>query len=129
MALKLGPRLNVHHTFWPKSEYTTRYERNFREHFGLVSPVAIVNHDLLHSRMTPPPKPERSQMRDLMDYLEDTPAAVQVERLWGLDKSEKFFRAIGQSATEEAFKALRIADHLEEQMGILSMRLVEIKIV
>jgi len=129
MALPLGPRLNTHHVWWTKSDYNTRFEQKFRNHYGNVVPTAIVNHDLLHARISPPPKPEREQMKDLIDYLDDTPAAVQVERLWGLEKSMKFFGAIACQETEEAFKARRIADNLEAQMGILSMKLVEIKIV
>lgn len=129
MALKLPPRWNVHHTYWAKSEYTTRFEKKFREHHGNLVAVPVINHNLLHARVAPPPKPERDQMGDLMDYLDDTPVAVQFDRLWGVNKAIQFFGQIACQDTEEAFKARRIHDNLQDQIGYLSMQLVEIKIL
>ena len=129
MALRLPPKINVHHTWFPRSEYTTRFEKNFRNHYGNLTPVAIINHNLLHARVQPPPMPERQQMKDLVDFLEDTPAAIQMDRLWGVNKAIQFFGQIACQDTEEAFKARRIHDNLQDQIGYLSMQLVEIKIL
>lgn len=129
MSYPLPKRWDSHHVFWTKTEYTTRIEKRFRNTPGLVIPTPLTNHNLLHRRLTPPPKPERQEMVNVMDYLDDTPAAVQFDRLWGIEKTARFFGAIASQDTEAGFKARRIESHLQDQMGYLSMRLVEIKIV
>lgn len=118
-----NPSFNIHHHFWAAKDYTTRVERDFRNFYGNKTYTPVKNHALLHARVSPPPKPSRQQMFDLVDFLEETPDAVQMERLWGLDKAAQFFGAIACQETEEAFKARRIADNIEKQMGILSLRL------
>jgi hypothetical protein len=70
-------------------------------------------------------------MIDVMDYLDNTPPAVQLAdfRLWGVRKAEQFFGAIAiQDDNEESFKARRIQENLQQQIGVFSMQLVEVTI-
>lgn len=70
-------------------------------------------------------------MVDLMDYLDDTPTAVQMDdfRLWGVRKAEVYFGRIAmQDDNEQSFKARRIQTNLQEQIGVFSMILVDITV-
>lgn len=126
---KLPPRWNRHHTWYRKSEYETRFEKKFREHYANVIATPVINHNLLHAKVSEPPKPSREIMGHLLDYLEDTPVAVQMDRLWSVQKTISFFNQLSQPENEQAFVARRTADNLTSQMGYLSMQLVEIKIL
>ena len=131
MALVLPKNFDRHHAFSPESIYSSKVrsvENKFRNYCGLVIPTAKVNHDLWNRQGSHPPKPERQQMMDVMDYLDDTPPAVQMDdfRLWGVRKAERFFGAIALQDTEEAFKARRIQENLQQQIGVFSMQLVEV---
>lgn len=134
MALQLPKNWDRHHVFSPERDYCSKVrsvENKFRTHCGLVVPTAKTNHDLWNARGSHPPKPERQQMIDVMDYLDDTPTAVQMDdfRLWGVRKTAQFFGAIAmQDDNEQSFKARRIQQNLEEQIGVFSMILVDITI-
>ena len=132
MALVLPKNWDRHHVFSPENIYSNKVrsvENRFRNYCGLVIPTAKVNHDLWNKQGSHPPKPERQQMIDVMDYLDDTPPAVQMDdfRLWGVRKAERFFGAIAiQDDNEQAFKARRIQENLQQQIGVFSMQLVEV---
>lgn len=134
MALQLPRGWDRHHVFSPESIYSNKVrsvENKFRNYCGLVIPTPKVNHDLWNKQGSHPPKPERQQMIDVIDYLEATPPAVQLAdfRLWGVRKAEVFFGRIAmQDDNEQAFKARRIQENLQQQIGVFSMQLVEVTI-
>lgn len=134
MSLALPRNWDRHHVFSPESVYSRKVrsvENKFRNHCGLVIPTPKVNHDLWNKQGSHPPKPEREQMMDVMDYLDNTPPAVQLAdfRLWGVRKAEAYFGAIAlQDDNEQSFKARRIQENLQQQIGIFSMQLVEVTI-
>lgn len=59
---KHGCRTNVHHKMWPKRDYTTPIEREFRELPENKERMCMQEHDLLHQTERPPQKPDRETM-------------------------------------------------------------------
>lgn len=133
MSFQLPPRWDRHHVFSPARDYSNKVrsvENKFRTHCGLVIPTPVINHHIWNVRGSHPPKPDRQQMIDVMDYLNDTPPAVQLDnfRLWGVEKTAQFFGAIALQDTEAGLKARQIEDNLKQQIGVFSMQLVDVKL-
>lgn len=125
MNTNINPEsFDIHHVWWPKYDYKSRSDKRFRRYTGFVVPALRINHDLLHYRLTAPPKPSKAQMTDCLDILESLPDAMKIEKLWALQTSVEFFRSQMQF-DDEAFRARRIAENLESQIGYLSMKLVD----
>ena len=59
---KHGCRTNVHHEYYPKSDYTTPIEKEFRELPENKTPMCMAEHDQLHKEFAPPVKPDREEM-------------------------------------------------------------------
>lgn len=53
---------NRHHLYWPKCNYRTDLESEFREHPDNSEYLCRLKHDLLHARTPPPTKPTRAFM-------------------------------------------------------------------
>ena len=117
-AIQIPIGYNKHHVFWPRKDYKTKVEKNFRQHYGLVVPTPIINHNILHSRVSSPDKPGRVQMLDCMEYLDSLPDAVKMAGFWGVERSAQFFEREGRED---------IAQNLTEQLGYLSLKLVSPK--
>lgn len=134
MSLVLPPNWNRHHVFSPEKDYSKRsrsLENRFRTHYGLVIPTPLVNHSLWNARGSHPPKPTPNMMRECIDYLENTPTAVQLSdfRLWGVRKAHQYFDAVAQQDELEVNKlAGAICENLEYQLGVFSMQLVETRV-
>lgn len=60
---------NYHHAAWEKRQYTTPFERRFREHSGLVVPADIENHEILHRNLMAPTKPDLHMMDAILETL------------------------------------------------------------
>lgn len=134
MGLQLPKRWDRHHVFSPENQYSNKVrsvENQFRTYSGLVIPTPIVNHNLWNARGWHPPKPDKQEMIDVMDYLDATPPAVQLVnfRLWGVEKAAQFFGALGQEDTEAGQRSRIIQENLLQQIGVFSMQLVDIRIV
>ncbi len=55
-----GCYADIHHEYWPRSNYRTSLEKRFRQHFTEL--ICREVHDELHS-LPPPNKPSVEQMR------------------------------------------------------------------
>lgn len=56
--------VDVHHLFWPRTNYRTTLEKTFRRQF--VLPINRGVHDEVHAQLEPPVKPNR---RTMLGYL------------------------------------------------------------
>lgn len=59
---KHGCRTNVHHLYWPKNQYTTPVEKEFRELPENKERMCMSEHSDLHRLEAPPDKPDREEM-------------------------------------------------------------------
>jgi len=59
---KHGCRQNTHHLYYPKNDYTTPVEKEFRELQDNKVVLCMVEHDQLHKIEQPPMKPSRDEM-------------------------------------------------------------------
>lgn len=59
---KHGCRQNIHHLYYPKNQYTTPVEREFRELPENKERMCMAEHDELHRTERPPQKPDREEM-------------------------------------------------------------------
>jgi hypothetical protein len=123
---RLPRDFDKHHSFWPRRAYTGRFEKQFRTLSGLIVPGPIDNHRLLHARLEPPRKPNNRMMVDLRDILNNTPPAIQQDRLWGLNQAQEYFQSEADvlHSPEIAELAQDLADHMAQQIGFLSLKLV-----
>lgn len=53
---------DVHHLYWPKSEYRSELERNFRNLGSNTMRICRATHDDIHATERPPVKPSRETM-------------------------------------------------------------------
>ena len=121
--IELLPKWNVHHIWWERRDYTSRFDKAFRNATENKIAVPTINHNLMHANVSAPPKPDKQDMFNLLDYLEETPEAIQMDRLWALEKSAEYFGRLALEDTDYSFKARRIQDNLEAQMGYLALKL------
>jgi hypothetical protein len=54
--------MDLHHKFWPRSEYKTGVEKAFRQLGENVVQICRAEHDLEHAVSDPPDKPDREIM-------------------------------------------------------------------
>jgi hypothetical protein len=59
---KHGCRTNTHHLYYPKNQYTTPVEREFRELPENKETLCMAEHDERHRTERPPEKPSRDEM-------------------------------------------------------------------
>ncbi len=59
---KHGCRTNIHHEYYPKRDYTTPIEKEFRELEENKTPMCMAEHDQIHRDFGPPDKPSRDEM-------------------------------------------------------------------
>jgi len=123
--IELLPEWNVHHIWWPKNEYKTKFEKSFRNATENKIAVPTFSHNMLHAKVPPPTKPNRNQMFDLMDILEDTSPAEQFNRFWALEKAQEYFGALAVDKTYDNYIAQNIHENMTRQIGMLSLKLVQ----
>ena len=63
MTYKWPHQTNVHHAAWPRRSYETELEREYRNGTSLLLHIPVQFHNLAHSVMKSPPKPEFDVMR------------------------------------------------------------------
>lgn len=54
--------LTIHHEFYPRRDYRTKIEKQFRELVINKTMLPRCEHDNLHATQTPPEKPSRDEM-------------------------------------------------------------------
>lgn len=59
---KHGCRTNIHHLYWPKRDYTTPIQREFRELPENKESLCMAEHDDKHRFESPPTMPSRDEM-------------------------------------------------------------------
>lgn len=59
---KHGCGFNTHHLYYPRRDYTSPVERDFRELPENKVQLCMAEHDLLHQIEQPPVKPSRDEM-------------------------------------------------------------------
>jgi len=59
---KHGCRENTHHIFYPKRDYQTPVEKDFRELPENKVALCMVEHEEIHRTERPPQKPDRDEM-------------------------------------------------------------------
>lgn len=113
--------INKHHLWWEKNWYTERNDKRLRQLGGFVIPTTVYCHQLLHAQMRPMVKPNARLRDDIIDFA------------MGLDYSTDRFYTPLQTADflekqheehhsdEYAYRALRLAHHLRQQVGYLSI--------
>ena len=121
--IELLPKWNVHHIWWERRDYTSRFDKAFRNATENKIAVPTINHNLMHAQVSAPPKPDKQDMFNLLDYLEDTSEAIQQERLWALEKTAEYFGRLALEDTDYSFKARRIQENVQSQMGYLALKL------
>lgn len=55
---------DVHHLYWPSTDYTSKIDRKFRNLPANKERVCRFAHDLIHLTQDPPEKPYREDMSD-----------------------------------------------------------------
>lgn len=128
-------RHNYHHTLWERRAYTTPFEKRVREHSGLVIPVDVERHNLLHKNLFPPRKPNLRIMDNILDVLGPSerfnssggrvrrPRITELpeDRFSGLEDVTSML--LGESEThpspEQARYMYELARHLTRQQVIL----------
>lgn len=97
-----------HHLFYESRFYKQGLEQQFRNYKGLVIPIDIEVHRELHTTLYPPLRPTTVNMLGCMDYL-DTEG-------YNASNSIDYFKdhAVGNQRAN-----IRIADHLERQLGFI----------
>jgi hypothetical protein len=123
--IELLPEWNVHHIWWPKNQYNTRFEKSFRNATENKIVVPTRNHNFLHAKVQPPTKPTRNQMFELMDILESSTVDEQTERLWALEKAKEYFGALAVEKTYDNYIAESIQENMVRQIGVLTMKVFE----
>lgn len=118
---------NKHHAFWPRRDYVKGVDKAFRGTNGLIIPTPVVNHNLLHARLLPPKHPTRLMMYDVEDILGSISVGEQHDRLWGIEAAQAYFKREAEilPSPQQAELAHDLSTHLSQQMGYLSLRLVE----
>jgi len=102
---------NHHHLFWEKRKYTDSVSRTFRNHPALIIYTPVELHQELHANLLPPPKPRRELMLGAISLLSEFNGT-------GLDGLESMIYYFDSKTAPEA---PRIAEHLYEQLGYLSL--------
>lgn len=74
---------DVHHDFYPGSDYKTVVERTFRELPENKQQLCRYEHDLLHLTEQPPEKPSRAEMIDAISE-SDVFISVRKRKVMGM---------------------------------------------
>lgn len=113
---------NRHHLWYARSDYRQGLRRAFRNFQGNVIPVLVESHNELHANLPPPPIPSRRQMLDGMDVLSEADPRSITSGAIAL--AAYFYGEALRLAPEQSEKALRISEHLNQQLGYLTLERV-----
>jgi hypothetical protein len=117
--------VNRHHVFYNRADYPYGIEYNFRNHQGLVIPMLVEAHNLLHHEMLPTPKPSRKMISHCLDYIPNF--NPELGRLHVFDEALNFFdhEARYNTSYQEADRAEAISEHLYQQLGFITLTAAE----
>lgn len=123
-TIEIPKEFNVHHTWYWKSDYKKRYEKQFRNYLGFLIPTPVSNHRMVHRELfLGAPKPPRDEMGDCLDYLDDIHPSQKTDRFWGVEGAQRFFiiKEFENEAETDRYQETRL--HLSRQIGILTRKL------
>ena len=123
--IKLPGNFDKHHIWWTRSAYRRGISHTLRTAGGCIVPTPRLNHEHLHRVLDPPPKPTNHQMEGIINSLEEAPDALRNGFTWGIAVASDFLSAEAERDTspQRAQLARDISDHLEIQMGIVTMKI------
>lgn len=111
--------VNRHHVAFPKRNYNTRLEKQYRSMAGMILPQLITDHRELHAHIRPPKKPSFQLMRHAVSFNEaiDTMADDYEQ----FEQMVEFFEDFSgmSSRITEAREARSIAENLGLQRAFI----------
>jgi hypothetical protein len=118
--------VNKHHMWWERNWYTERNDKRLRQLGGFVVPTTVYTHQLLHAQMRPMVKPTAQLRNDIIDFAMSVPQTdrfnIPLETASWLEKQHD-----AHHSDEYAYRALRLAHHLRQQVGYLAIHELPIR--
>lgn len=112
--------VNRHHLWWEKNWYQQRNDKRLRQIGGFIVPTTVYCHQLTHAQMRPPVKPFARLRDDIIDFALEVPVedrfSVPLQTADFLERQHDT-----HNSDEYAYRALRLAHHLRQQVGYLSI--------
>lgn len=112
--------VNKHHMWWERNWYNERQDKVLRQLGGFVIPSTVYCHQLLHAQMRPMVKPTAQLRNDIIDFASAVPLT---DRFSVANQTADWLAQQHEThhSDEYAYRALRLAHHLRQQIGYLSL--------
>lgn len=112
--------INKHHMWWERNWYQQRHDKQLRMLGGFVVPTTVYCHQLTHAQMRPPVKPFAQLRDDIIDFASAVPLT---DRFSVANQTADWLAQQHEThhSDEYAYRALRLAHHLRQQIGYLSL--------
>ena len=118
---KRGKNEDYHHLFWEARDYKGSYEREFRNHVGLVIPLDKQVHSYLHFVVLPPPKFTKNEMADCMDFVKQGQEYdAETNKFWGAGAVMRYTVFLEMDNPPVAERMHNIRYNLAQQIGIMA---------
>lgn len=112
---------NYHHLFFHKPQYKSAFEKQFRNHVGLVIPEKIPVHDYLHMVVPAPPKFTKNEMGDCIDFIKQSKDSVDTDnRFWGAEAVMRYTVFMEADSPQVGERMHDIRWNLAQQIGIMA---------
>lgn len=112
---------NYHHLFFHKPQYKSAFEKQFRNHVGLVIPEKIPVHNYLHMVVPPPPKFTKNEMGDCLEFLQESKNTVDTDnRFWGAESVMRYTVFMEMDSPQVGERMHNIRWNLAQQIGIMA---------
>jgi hypothetical protein len=105
---------NRHHIIFTRKSYTSKVERAYRSHKGLIVPLHPEGHKELHCNVEPPLKPSARQMVTALAMLDKLPDCVLNDPFETMQRLAGFYEGGTEREQRIGINILRQAVYVQE---------------